>query len=158
MLCALIATVIICLLQQGVGQDISSLSVCVNLESNYLLVEWKPPFPDNADTLDVHCSSLNDTFVNSFTVRLSSEIANTIAVQVPVHGGGVHLGYIYVIQATLQTTDGIQIHSDPITVGMYMYVCMCLLMCIMYCTTIGFAFAKKFVLYIRYNYCKFSPS
>ena len=79
----------------------------------------QPPFPDNADTLDVHCSSLNHSFSNSFTVRLSSEILNTIAVQVPIHGGGVHLGYIYIIQATLRTTDGIQIRSDPITAGMF---------------------------------------
>ena len=25
----------------GIGQDINSLSVCVNLEGNYLLVEWQ---------------------------------------------------------------------------------------------------------------------
>ena len=100
----------------------------------------QPPFPNNADTLDVHCSSLNDSFSNSFTVRLSSEILNTIAVQVPVHGGGVNLGYVFVIQATLRTTDGIQIRSDPITAGMFciynMYV-WCIYVWFLY-TTIKF--------------------
>ena len=71
----------------------------------------------------MHCSSLNDSFANSFTVRLTPQFTNTIAVQVPVHGGGVHLGYVYVVQATLETTDGIQIQSDPITIGMCIYVC-----------------------------------
>lgn len=52
-------------------------------------------------------------------VQLSPEIQTTIAVRVHVHGAGVHLGYVYVIRATLRTTDGNQIQSDPITVGMY---------------------------------------
>ena len=71
--------------------------------------------------MDVHCSSLNDSFTNSFTVKLPSNIDTVIAVQVPVHGTGVHLGYVYVIQATLLTTDGSKIESDPITAGM----CIC---------------------------------
>ena len=68
--------------------------------------------------LDVQCSSLNDSFSRSFTVQLSPELDTTIAVRVPVHGTGVHLGYVYVIEATLHTTNGRILRSDPIIAGL----------------------------------------
>jgi len=68
--------------------------------------------------LDVQCSSLNNSFSRSFTVQLSPELDSTIAVRVPVHGTGVHLGYVYIIEATLHTTDGRILRSDPIITGM----------------------------------------
>ncbi|XP_065908834.1 uncharacterized protein [Dysidea avara] len=104
----------ISVLQQGLSQDLNNLGVCVNPESSYLLVEWEPPFPKDAHMLDVQCSSLNDSFSRSFTVQLSPELDTTIAVRVPVHGTGVHLGYVYVIEATLHTTNGRILRSDPI--------------------------------------------
>jgi len=75
--------------------------------------------------LDVRCSSMNNSFSRSFTVQLSPELDTTIAVRVPVHGTGVHLGYVYVIEATLHTTDGRLLRSDPIIAGIVRYSVHC---------------------------------
>ena len=79
----------------------------------------QPPFPTNADLLFVDCSSLNDSFRKSCTVQLSSRLNDTISVTVSVHGSGVQMGYVYVVQATIHTSDGNDFESDLIEVGMY---------------------------------------
>lgn len=69
---------------------------------------------------------MNDSFAKSCTVQLSSDPNTTVSVNVPVHGNGIHLGYVYVIKASLHTTNGDQIENDLITTGMYIltHVCM----------------------------------
>ena len=79
----------------------------------------QPPFPTNADLLDVDCSSMNDSFRKSCTVQLSAKLNNTISVTVSVHGSGVQMGYVYVVQATIHTSDGSDLESDLVTIGMH---------------------------------------
>ena len=59
---------------------------------------------------------MNDSFRKSCTVQLSSE-QDKISVNVPVPGSGIHLGYVYAIQAVLHTTDGNQIEKDLTAFG-----------------------------------------
>ena len=61
---------------------------------------------------------MNDSFRKSCTVQLPSDLDTEISVNVPVSGSGVHLGYVYMIQAILHTTDGDQIEKDIIAKGM----------------------------------------
>ena len=61
---------------------------------------------------------MNDSFRKSCTVQLSSKLNHTVSVTVSVHGSGVHPGFVYVVQATLHTTDDNHFESDLIAVGM----------------------------------------
>ena len=61
---------------------------------------------------------MNDSFRKSCTVQLSSILNDTVSVTVSVHGSGILPGYVYVVQATLHTTDDNNYESDLITVGM----------------------------------------
>ena len=63
---------------------------------------------------------MNDSFRKSCTVQLSSKLNDTISVTVSVHGSGVQMGYVYVVQATIHTSAGNNFESDLIAVGMFM--------------------------------------
>lgn len=62
---------------------------------------------------------MNDSFRKSCTVQLSAKLNNTISVTVSVHGSGVQMGYVYVVQATIHTSDGSDLESDLVTIGMH---------------------------------------
>ena len=61
---------------------------------------------------------MNDSFRKSCTVQLSAKLNNTISVTVSVHGSGVQMGYVYLVQATIHTSDGNDLESELVTIGM----------------------------------------